>query len=178
MKIHGKKIEGPGVEIIVIPRSSGDLIFKAQAVLDYTDYDKMNPQPNPPTIMKPGGATFEDVENKGYVEALDKWSTTKYHWMFLKSIQATEGLEWETVDMSKSETWENYQEEMKNAGLAPAEVVRIQTLVIDACGLNQSKIDEATQRFLAGAAADRAAESSQNTAPKLTPSGEPASVST
>jgi hypothetical protein len=177
MKLNGKALSGPAVEIVVIPRQDGDLVFKAQAVLDYDDHDKINPQPKPPVVIRPGGVESVDMEDKKYNEKLDTWARQKFYWMFLKSLAATDGLEWETVDMSDPLTWELYKEEMQTGGLAPAEVQRIELCVTNACGLNQSKIDEATNRFLAGQAQVRAAESSPSSAPTNTPSGEPANAS-
>ena len=38
-KIAGKTISGPNVETLVFPRSAGDIVLKAQAVLDYSDFE-------------------------------------------------------------------------------------------------------------------------------------------
>lgn len=152
MKILGKKIIGANIEVVVIPRPEGNLVFKAQAVLDYEPFEKMNPLPQAPEIVRPGGVRSRDVEDKGYNEKLNQWAQQKTHWMVLKSLEATSGLEWETVNLSEPSSWVNYQQEMVDSGLAPAEIARIIDCVTIACGLNQKKIDEATQRFLAGQA--------------------------
>jgi hypothetical protein len=94
--------------------------------------------------------------------------------MILKSLSATEGLEWEQVDMSKPETWHNYGDELVSSGFSPAEIFAITEAVMTACGLNQKKIDEATERFLAGQQVLQESESSQSTAPNATASGESA----
>ena len=150
MKILGKKITGANIEVVVIPRNDGNLVFKAQAVLNYDDFEKLNPLPQAPEIIRPGGVKARDVEDKSYNEKLNQWAQQKTHWMVLKSLEATPGLEWETVNLSDPSTWVNYQQEMIDSGLAPAEIGRIVDCVTLACGLNQRKIDEATQRFLAG----------------------------
>jgi len=150
MKIHGKKLDSPNEVTIVIPRQSGNIIFKAQAVLDFEPFKAICPQPEPPQIMKPGQQPREDLEDPKYVEELNKWSKQHTEWMIIKSLEATEGLEWETVDKSDPETWANYEKELRDSGFAPAEITRIITSVLDACGLNQRKIDEATEAFLAG----------------------------
>ena len=176
MKYAGKKVDGPNVEVVVIPRASGDLVFKAQAVLDYDDFDKLCPVPLPPPIIKKGGERGLDTNDKDYLAAMDKWASAKTNWMILKSLQATPDLEWETVDMSLSETWGNYEQELKDSGFSPPETLRIIQCVINACGLNQEKIDEATKRFLAGVVSSQNSEPSPDSEPKTTPSGEPASV--
>jgi hypothetical protein len=149
MKIHGKKISA-NIEVVVIPRQDGDIVFQAQAVLDYSDFEKLNPRPVPPEIMRPGGVKALDVEDKVFNEKIFEWAQQKTSWMVLKSLQATPGLEWETVNLSDPSTWANYAKEMTESGLTPAEIARVVDCVTTACGLNQKKIDEATQRFLAG----------------------------
>lgn len=176
MKINGKTLNGPNIEVVVIPRQSGDIVFKAQAVLDYTDCDKLNPMPKPPKRRLPGNVVQENVEDPKYLKAVDEWATSKFYWMFLKSLEATEGLEWSTVKMDKPDTWKLYKTEMQESGFSPGEIARIEMCVTDACGLNQSKIDEATKRFLAGQAQDPANGSTQSSEQQSTPSGEPANV--
>ncbi len=176
MKIKGKKLDGPNIEVVVIPRQSGDLVFKAKAVLDYSDHDKINPQPKPAKRLLPGGLVQENVEDEKYQAAFEEWAVAKCHWMFIKSLEATEGLEWETVKLDDPKTWKEYRDEMQTAGLSPGEIARIEMCVTDACGLNQSKIDEATKRFLAGQAQVSENESSPSSELKTTPSGVPANA--
>lgn len=153
MKIKGKTLGTPNIEVVVFPRSDGDIVFKAQAVLDYSDADQLDPEPSPPEVIKRGGARIKDPNDREYREKLEKWALRRSHWMFLKSISATPDLEWETVNASDPETWGNYSKELAAAGFTPIEISRLLQTVMDACGLNQKKIDEATERFLAGQAA-------------------------
>lgn len=150
MKIHGKKIDRPEIGVVAIPRRDGDLIFMAQPVTEFEDFLKLCPMPLPPTITRKGGAQAHDVEDKDYKAAMDVWATQRTDWMIIKSLQATETLEWETVNLSDCSTWKNYQKEFEGSGLTSIEINSIVQIVIDACGLNQKKIDEATKRFLAG----------------------------
>jgi hypothetical protein len=173
MKINGRKI-GPSIETVVIPREGEDFVFRAQAVLDYSEFDTNNPEPKPPEALMPGGERKLIYDNPKYQERVGEWAESKTHWMILKSLQATEGLEWETVKMEDPSTWPNYQEEMKTSGLSPAEINTIVQTVITANGLNQQKIDEALERFLAGQARLPENASSPSTEQQTTPSGEPA----
>ena len=152
MKIHGKDIEKPSEEVIVFPRKNGNIVFKAKPVSNYEDFDKICPLPTPGTIMRPGGGVSQDVENPEYKKKLDEWGTFKTHWMILKSLAATDGLEWDTVDMSVPETYENYLKELESSGITPVEVSKLFDIIQTACGLNQEKIDAATKAFLATAA--------------------------
>jgi len=149
MKINGKIIEGPKPEVIVIPKGGEEFVFQALPVLSYEDFEKLCPTPLPPKILRPGGEESQDVNDKDFLASLDDWSKKKVAWMFLISLQATEGLEWETIDMSDPATWNNYNTELGKS-FTDSEINLIFTLVTSACGLNQDKIDEATKRFLAG----------------------------
>ena len=150
MKIHGNKIEGPNEVPIVIPRKSKeDIAFIATAVLDYSDHDKINVAPVSPVKTLPGGVQTPMLQDPKYVEDTQEWALRKTHWMVLTSLEATPGLEWESIDMDDPETWGDYQEEMKEAGLSDTEIGLIMSAVIEACGLDQTKIDLATESFLA-----------------------------
>ena len=84
-----------------------------------------------------------------YLNALDEWAMKKGYWITLKSLEGTPDLEWDTIDMDDPETWGNYLKEMNEAGLSDIEISRIVNAVSEACGLDQAKIDEATESFLA-----------------------------
>lgn len=148
MKINGKQVTGPQTEVVVIPRGNEELVIRAQAVLDFTDFEKINPQPQPPTKMLPGGEVQQLIEDPKYSKRLSEWAQQKTDWMIIKSLAATEGLVWDTVKMDDPSTWGNYRTELTSV-FAPAEMGKIIEAVMSACGLNQSKIEEATKRFLA-----------------------------
>jgi len=148
MKIAGQTIEGPKPEVVVIPRGGQDYVFKAKAVLNFDEFEKVCPTPTPPEVIRPGVGKSQDTNSPKYQEALQAWSERRVAWMFLESLSATDGLEWESVDMMKPETWKNFEEEL-NVNFTPGEVSKITEAVMTACGLNQEKIDEATKRFLA-----------------------------
>ncbi len=179
MKINGVKVKGAFEEVVVLPRTgSPNLVFKARAVLDYEPFEKLCPEPKPPVIQFAGAlAPAENVEDAGYKKRFNEWAEMKTHFMVLVSLQATPGLEWEKVTMGDHTTWKNYQKEMGEAGLSPAEQGRVIMCVSVANGLDQSKIDEATESFLVDQAALAATQDSPASAQPVTPSGAPASVS-
>ena len=150
MKYKGKKLEGPQEAVVVLPRQSGDdLVFKFAAVLNMDDFDKICPLPVPKEKLMPGGGRSLDVESQEYKDALDDWAMKKTHYMYLKSISITEDLEWETVEMSDPDTWENYNTELMDAGLTEAERLKLLQTYSQVQGLDQDKIDQATKSFLA-----------------------------
>lgn len=174
MKIKGKKIQGPNIEVIVLPRGDDDLVFKAQAVLDTTAFDNLCPRPEPPKMMKRGGQLVNNVEDPGYQQAVLAYGRLRSSWMIIESLRATEDLEWETVKYDDSSTWNGYENELRSAGLAEMEISRIIAGVMTANALNEEKIEEARNRFFLGQQVAQQAKSSQEAAPNNMPSGEPA----
>src|SRR3954452_21424608 len=117
MKIGGKTPSGPNVEYCILPRGddpNDSIVFKAQAVLDMSNFDKICPPPKP-TKKNVKGVWIEDVERADYKALLEIYGNKRMIYMILKSLEATEGLEWDTVDLSDSSTWENYQKDLQNA---------------------------------------------------------------
>ena len=149
MKIKGKTIEGPNVELIVIPRSGGDIPFECRAVLDFDDFDKMCPDPEPTMKLLPGGVQVPNMEDPKYIAAIEAKGEKRIAWMVVKSLEATEGLEWDTIKMDDPETWGNYRQELQDAGLTFMEITRIITTVMAANSLDETKLEEARKRFLA-----------------------------
>jgi len=149
MKLQGKKIEGANEMVIVTPRaSSDDIVFKARAVLDFTPFEKMCPPPSPPTRMLPGGKEIQNLKDRGYLEQVSNYSIQRLSWIVLTSLEATEGLEWEKVDLEDPSTWNNFREELTDSGFSDVEIDRIVSDCIAINALSDSKIEEARERFL------------------------------
>ncbi len=131
--------------------------------------------PNPPESIRPGGVRSKNIYDKKYLKALDEYANQKTAWLILTSLEATEDLVWETVDMSKPETYLNYRSELIDSGFSAVEINMLIATVMEACGLTQDKIEEATKSFLAGQRDQPEEVSSQNIVVSDTLSGEPAS---
>lgn len=173
MKINGKKIEGPNVEVIVFPRSDGEeIVFKAQAVLDLEPFRKLCPEPKPPRMLKRGVGMVEDVEDQGYKLSLEQHAKKRFDWIIVQSLRATDGLEWERVKYAESDSWQFYREELKDSGFGEYEIGKIIQMVLVANSLDESKMEEARKRFLLGQAQGRADFFSQNSERPNIPSGE------
>ena len=176
MKMHGKTVQVPIEEVIVIPRDDGNLVFKARPVLDWDQHTALDPKPEPPIRKRPNQPEQKNVEDPKYKKKFEAWATRRWSWMTLDSLSATEGLEFETVKKEYPVTWRNWRSEMESAGLVPTEIARIEELVLVACRLDQTKINRATEAFLAQQALIRSQESSLSSEPSTMPSGELASV--
>lgn len=162
MKMLGIKVEPPEPKVLVIPHNGVELVFQAQHVDNYGEFDELVPKVIPVKIRKADGSEGVDLNDKGYMKEVDEWSKKRSNWMFLKSLSATECLEWDIVDLKDPDTWCKFDEELKACGFAGPVIERIKMLVFDACGLDQKMIDEATERFLAGRAQESTGGSSQN----------------
>lgn len=171
MKLHGKTIVPAEPEVIVIPRQKEDIILYARPVLSFDDYEKLNPKPMPPEIVKPGGEKSYAINDETYTKKLREWANKKTAWMILESLSATDGLVWDTVDLNNPETWDP-EAELKQSGFSDLEIAKIITTVLNASGLSEKRIETATQSFLAGAEVLPGDEASPSTEPQSTQSGE------
>jgi len=176
MKLNGKKIEGPNVTTIVIPRGDSQIVFRAQAIMDMEEFDKLCPQPKPPTKIVKGGLRVPNMEDDVFKAQIQEYAKRRTAYMILKSLQATPGLEWEMAKIGDPSTWLLYEQELKGSGFSETEINIIAGGVAEANCLSDDKIEEARNRFLAG---EREAEarSSQAADPSSTASGAPASAS-
>src|ERR1019366_5850700 len=98
MKILGRKSEGPNVEESVIPRGLTQIVLLATAVLDDTEFTTLCPQPKAKILMVKGGKKVEQTNETGYRASMELWARQRIAWLVVKSLEATEGLEWETVN--------------------------------------------------------------------------------
>ena len=163
MKFKGEKVSARNLEICVIPRGDGDsVVFKCQAVLDMDDFEKLCPVPKPPQRMMAGGKKVIDIEDPIYKHKIEDRNDKRISYLILKSLEATEDLEWETVVMGDSDTWGNYETEFKQAGFSPVEIMRIINSCMTANCLNEDKLKEARDSFLASQQAQLEAQLSPN----------------
>lgn len=176
MRLQGKKIEGANIETIVIPRGDSEIVFKAQAVLSEETFLALCPRPKPKVSIGRGGKRLEQVEAPNYVASLNEWGERKVAWLMVKSLEATEGLEWDTVNMNDPSTWVNYRKELADSGFTEAEQVRIINGVLAANGLDEQKVEAARQRFLASQQEEQENSLFPAEEPSSSQSGVPANV--
>lgn len=163
MKLHGQTFTEPNIEIIALPRSSGDVIFQAQAILSYDEFEKYCPAPKPPVKIKPDKSRIEDLEDKDFLNAVGERELKRNAWMVITSLKATEGLEWEKVKFDQPSTWRLWIDELQEAKFSIPEIARIQQGVFAANSLNENLVKAARENFLRGQAAAKAESSGQLT---------------
>ena len=153
MKINGIRLDMPPVIVIPVLRDSGEVFFKAAAVLDFKEFDAVCPAPVPPMIQRKGESVpTADLEDKKFKENIDKYARQRTDYMIIKSLSATEGMEWEKVKLTDPTTYDQFEIELKESGLNQVEVGRLINAVMEANGLDESKIEAARKRFLASKA--------------------------
>ena len=161
MKIAGVKIEGRNLEIIPIPRGNGQpIIFKAEAIESYDEFDKMVKRPMPPAVLKAGAKekTYK-WHDQAYIKEEEAYQKKRMSWMCIESLKATDKLEWEKVDYRNPDTWDLWEEELKESGFSIFEITRIRTGVFTANCLNDAIIDAARESFVRGMAESKGSTS-------------------
>ncbi len=149
MKLNGRILKDPNEVVIATPReNSDDIILKARAVLDMEEFDTMCPEPSPPVRRLASGKTIENPKDPGFLQQVQNHATLRLSWIVLKSLEATDDLEWDDVDVSDPTTWNFFREEMKNAGFSVIEINRVVGECLNVNALNEEKIEAARQRFL------------------------------
>lgn len=153
MKYKGRELRGPKTGFIAIPRDGengiNDIIFQLKAAQELDEFDEILAPPQPPMIIKPGGTPFQNRDDSNFQKQLGEWSHQKMNWMILKTLEDTEGLEWESVKMDDPETWENFRTELKDSGFNRAEITTIINGALAINSIDEAKMEEARERFLA-----------------------------
>jgi hypothetical protein len=158
MRIGGKKLDsGPSTELIVFPRDGdNDLVFRATAMLDRTDFDRLCPTPKPGKMRIRGGQLIDNPDDPKFKLAMDQHNRAFMDYMFITSLSSPspiEGepdlpVEWEKVRTEDRSTWHKWEDELKDAGLSDMERKRIFNVVMNVNSLNDAKLDEARASFL------------------------------
>lgn len=179
MKLGGKKIEGTKEHVLVLPRDSGDLVFKFVGVVDDKEFDTIFPAPQPPTAFNVKlQQTVRKTDDPNYKAKLNSYYSAHNAWMFLQSIKPSE-IEWDTVNLADPTTWSNWEDDLKAAGLTMNERNIIWQTYQRVNMLSDTMLDEARARFLASLAAPPSSPepSSPSGGSPSTSNGEPANAS-
>ena len=152
MKIGTVEKLGENIQDVFFPRNDGGIMFKLRAVREMDTFEEVCPEPKPQIKMYPkssGRAPEPWTDEPAFLKATEAYGEQRFNWMFLKSISATEDLAWSTVDIMKSETWNNWREEIKEFGLNEVEIMKLITGMMRANSIDESYLEEAKKSFLA-----------------------------
>lgn len=150
MKINGRRFDEPAVVTIDVNVGDEIISLRAQAVLDYSEFEALCPVPKPPEVIRPGGKKATNPEDPKYKAKLMEWSQNRAYYMMLKSLSATEGLEWDKVQMDDPKTWSLMDEEL-NKAFTPYGASRVAQGVLRANCLDDQMLKEARSSFLPSA---------------------------
>ena len=172
MKINGQDIKGKNLVTVFIPRENGGYEFVCQPV-DLDEFEKFCPVPMPPMITRPGKMPQPDFTDKKYKAAIEEQGQKRVAFMVVNSLLATSGFSWDTVVLDDPNTWQNYQQEFKNADLSNVEVNRIINAIFQANSLDDNHIRAAHEHFLASKRLQEVSALFRQEEPETSPSGEP-----
>ena len=138
-------------EVVVIPKSGTEYVFKAGIVTqdDWREFETTCPKPTPATTITTKEGTKPNVNDPAYQQAIADWTIAKTNFLIVRSLMATDGLEWDTVNLSDPYTYDNFKNDLFKAGFSDNEIAYLINAVMTMQGLNTQKIEEATKSFLA-----------------------------
>jgi len=173
MKYKGDTLS-KNFEIIVIPRATGEIVFRAEAVTDYAEFDKVVPKPEPAKIMLPGGKLQLDPSDD-YDARRKEYLTQRYNFLILKSLCHSDGIEWEKAKLEDPTTWHLAEDELKDSHFTRPEIELIFDGISKANGLNAEHIERAKETFILLQQLQAEPLSFPMGEPSNIPSGEPVS---
>jgi hypothetical protein len=148
MKVNGKVLDSLRIVSVYLPVAHNDAVeFKFRPLRSDESYEKISPRPKPPKQIRPGGVETYDTNSTIYKSRIDQWAKSKMDWEFLISVSATDGLEWESVDMAKPETWGNWQADLGKL-FPDSHIAKIYQGFIDAQYITEEMMEKARQLFL------------------------------
>jgi hypothetical protein len=148
MKINGRIPNGPNRDVLVIPRPDGDFIFTAEAILDFTPFERLCKVPDAPEVITPNGKS-RDTDDDRFKKSLEEYSRRRTSWMVINSLRPS-NIEWDTVKFDEPDTWGNWEKDLEKAGFNDTECARIVQLIAEVNAISDIKLKEARERFLAG----------------------------
>ena len=178
MKLDGQELHIPYEKEVLVrrdnPKDSKLIKFKTVPNAREQFKDILAPPKAPVmTNVKTGKKTPKEDDPK-YLKEVDEYTAKGLIHIFLTSIQ---GVEWETVDLKDPSTYENYIQEMIDAGLTEREVETLYSVALTMTMLSVEMVDEADKDFLAEVRAQAKNTSTLITEKDSTPSTESANDS-
>lgn len=148
MKIGGLEVNGVCEEVLILPRLTGNIVIKAHAVVDLSEFEALVPVPTAPGIRTKDGFR-PNTDDPTYQQLLSGYSSQRLSYLVIKSLEPSQ-IEWEEVKLSDPGTWGKWSVELEKAGISAIEVNRIMTCVLQANSLDEEKLKLAREVFLRG----------------------------
>lgn len=135
-------------EILVLPKGSTQLVFRARGVKDMSGFNALVPEPKPPLKLQ-GGVMQSDLNEPGYAAAMKEYAKRHYAYLVVHSLEPT-NIEWDSVKLDVPGTWALWEDDLKNANLTQVECNLVFQLVMAANQLDEAKLQRARESFLLG----------------------------
>lgn len=148
MKLGGKTFSTP-VKDVVLPREDGDIVFKICGITSFDHFDSLVKEPKPPTIKIKGKAAKTDRDDPRYQDELADYGKLKIAYIVVASLAVTPDLEWDQITLDNPSTWETWQKELADAGIAVYEINHLLSEILDINGLGEDRYKDAKDAFLA-----------------------------
>lgn len=146
MKILGQTIPPPAPEKITLYRGNKTIVLTAQAILSFDEFDELCPAPKAPVEYGPDKKPVPVRDDPEFLEKVREYSKKRQAWEFIKSLSATEGLEWDTVKLNDPNTWLNYEKDLKTC-FTEEEIGKIILGTMEANNPSEKRRKEAFESF-------------------------------
>lgn len=152
MKIKGISTPPKHSSERVVFKREGDicLVFDLVTVTNYEEFKAICQPPKPFFRQYPDGRQEPVFDDPEFQKQQLEYAQRQTNWTFLKSIAATAGLEWETVNMGDPATWGNYENELEQ-WLTVMERTALLNAFIRVNSVTEESLKAARDAFLSGA---------------------------
>jgi hypothetical protein len=164
----------PPEAVLVLPRGETSIVLKARGLPDMDEFYKLCPEPVPPVKVTKSGRE-PDLGNQGYVQQVAQHNKQRWGYIVVKSLEPSE-IEWDSVKIDDPASWTNWDADLKSGGFTTTERNRVFALCLEANSLDERKIQQAREVFLAGRLDKARSSSFPSTGQPTSQSGEPAPV--
>lgn len=136
----------PCEEVLVLPRGDQQIVLRACGLDTFDDFNRRCPEPVAPRKLTKDGPA-DDTDDKGYQADLDAYQKRRLAYVVVASLQQ---IEWDTVKLDEPATWQNWEKDLRAAGLKQVECNRVLALVMEANSLDEKKLQAARDSFFHG----------------------------
>ena len=151
MKIGGVEVQGPAEDILVLPRSNGDIVFKARAATRMDEFSRFVPMPLAKKAWSKEKGNHFVTDDPEYKSQMTRYNELQFAFMALQSLEPSD-IEWSRVKLDQVNTWTEWSIELQDAGFTDIEIRRIVGLIMSVNSLDDRKLQQAREDFLRGQA--------------------------
>jgi hypothetical protein len=150
MKVGGVQVTPPPEGLLVLERDGEPLVFRAKSVpVEVWDhFNKICPEPLVPMVLVKGEKKANTTDET-YQLQCKKLQAKRISYLCLKSLEPS-NIEWDSVNMDDPDTFEKFEDDLRNAGMTEIEIQKVIQLCVGANSLDEAKLRAARESFLRG----------------------------